>query len=200
MMEWLNVINHRREFKMEFNNQQKLIISLLTDIHAKLAIQDSLDPDFVQRMVSSDHGWAIEWKYPGTFETTGEGDPEDVNYVSAVLEMWSVLEMSVKSLNQKQRKALTIAADPFGKDVKFPGFDGNNEGRYLGIARIFLNDLGLWSELDGRVPNSHGRTTSYYQRMLSVFATIRDGKFANNDYGFFNLDEIAEVLNSKRHP
>ncbi|GAD62039.1 hypothetical protein [Aquipseudomonas alcaligenes] len=57
---------------MEFSNAQKMIITLLTDIHSALKIQDSVDPDFVQRMVVSDNGWALAWQYPGIFETGEE--------------------------------------------------------------------------------------------------------------------------------
>lgn len=184
---------------MEFTNQQKLIITLLTDIHAKLEIEDSLDPDFVQRMVAGGQGWALEWKYPGVFEESSE-DPESVKYVSEVLEMWSVLESSFNAFDAQELKVLAGAADPFGKDVKFPGFDGNNEGQYLSIARIFVNDLGLWSEFTGRVPNSHMHTTDGYRRMLGVFEEIRSSKFSDHDYGLLGVEDLAQVLQERRHP
>lgn len=184
---------------MEFSNQQKLIITLLTDIHAKLAITDSVDPDFVQRMVTGGQGWALSWKYPGIFEESGE-DPESVKYVADVLEMWSALEDSFNALDESGRKALAEAAETFGKDVKFPGFDGNNEHEYLSIARILVNDLDRWSEFTGRIPNSHMHTTDGYRRMLSVFDEVRSSKFSNHNYGLFGVDDLAQVLQGRRHP
>ncbi|WP_052721941.1 YfbU family protein [Pseudomonas synxantha] len=184
---------------MEFSNQQKLIITLLTDIHSHLEIESDIDPDFVQRMVSSGQGWALGWKYPGLFEDLGD-DPEGVKYVADVLEMWSVLEESFKNLDAAGLKALADTSPHSGKDVKFPGFDGNNEHRYLHIARIFVEDLDRWSEFTGRIVNSHMPTTDGYRRMLEVFDEIRSNKMSNSDYGLFGVEALAKVLNGWRHP
>ena len=184
---------------MEFNNQQKLIITLLTEIHAKLDITDGIDPDFVQRMVSEGQGWALSWKYSGLFEESGD-DPEAVKYVADVLDMWALLESSFENLDVQERKALAEAAEPFGKDVKFPGFDGNREHEFLSIAKIFVDDLDRWSEFSNRVPNSHMPTTEGYSRMLSIFGEIRSRKMNDNNYGLFGVDSLAEVLNARRHP
>lgn len=183
---------------MEFTNQQKLIITMLSDIHAKLDIEDSVDPDFVRRAVCEDQGWALNWKYPGLFDESGE-DPDSVKYVADVLEMWSTLEDSFKALDAKARDELAAAADPFGTDVKFPGFDGNNEYKLLAIARIFVNDLERWSEL-GQIDNSHMQTTDGYRRMLAVFDEIRSDKSQSHDYTLFTVEEMARVLNGRRHP
>ncbi|MEB0308342.1 YfbU family protein [Pseudomonas sp. 10B1] len=184
---------------MEFTNQQKLILTLLTDIHAKLQISNSVDPDFIRRAVNEGQGWALAWKYPGLFEESDD-DPEDVRYVADVLEMWSALEDSFNALNMEGRGQLAAAADPFGNDVKFPGFDGNNESQLLAIAQIFVSDLERWSEFSGRINNSHMRTTDGYKRMLAVFDEIRTNKLHNHDYNLFGVEELAQVLNGRRHP
>lgn len=183
---------------MEFSNQQKLIVTLLTDIHSHLEVDSDIDPDFVQRMVSGGHGWALGWKYPGLFEDRND-DPEGVKYVADVLEMWSFLEDSFKDLDEAGRKAFADASGHSGKDVKFPGFDGNNEHRYLQIARILVDDLDRWSEFSGRIVNSHMTTTDGYRRMLVIFDEIRTRKIDNNDYGFLGAEDLAEVLSAKRH-
>ncbi len=182
---------------MEFTNQQKLIIGLLTDIHEKLGINDSYDADFVRRAVVEDQGWALSWRYPGSFEESGD-DPQEVSYVSDVLEMWSVLESSFEALNAAKRKQLAEVADPFGRNVKFPGFDGNNEHEYLAIARMFVDDLDRWTEFKGRVNNSHMPTTDRYKRMITEFKAIREQKNTNHDYSLLDSDHLAQVLNSQR--
>lgn len=184
---------------MEFSNQQKLIITLLTDIHSHLEVDSDIDPDFVQRMVAGEHGWALSWKYPGLFEESGDA-PEGVKYVADVLEMWSVLEESFKNLDEAGLKALADSCGYAGKEVKFPGFDGNNEHRYLHIARIFVEDLDRWSEFTGRIVNSHMPTTDSYSRMLAVFDEIQTNKMNNGDYGLLGVEALAEVLNGHRHP
>lgn len=184
---------------MDFSNQQKLIITLLTEIHANLKITEGLDPEFVQRVVNEGHGWALSWKYEGMFEGSDDS-PESVLYVADVLEMWSFLEDSYNQLDVSDQKVLAEKADPFGGSVQFHGFDGNNESEYRAIARIFIDDLDRWSEFKGRGLNSHSPTTDVYRRMLPVFTDIRSKKNKEHDYGFFGVDELAEVLNSQSHP
>lgn len=184
---------------MEFTNEQKLIVALLTDIHEKLEIKDSFDPEFVRRMVLRGHGWALEWKYPGVFDEA-EGTPEAVTLVCDVLDMWSVLERSFEALDDNQRQALSEAAGDFGRDVRFPGFDGNNESEYLSIARILVEDLDRWDEFAGRIDNAHMRTVDGYQRMLPVFEGARDRKLDSGDFTGLDVEELAQVLIERRRP
>lgn len=184
---------------MEFSNQQKLIVALLTEIHAGLEIEDGLNPEFVQRAVNGNQGWALSWKYPGLFEETEE-DPQTVKFVADVLEMWSLLEISFNALDESGREVLAAAAGPFGAQVEFPGFDGNNESDYLSIARIFVEDLDRWSEFEGRIRNSHMRTVDGYERMLNVFEEIRTAKMNAGDYGVLDAEELGRVLSERTHP
>lgn len=184
--------------KMEFTSQQKLIITLLTDIHRKLDIPDSVDPDFVQRAVVGEQGWALRWAYPGMFEDAAE-NPANVTFVADVLEMWSFLEDSYNALGTAERDQLSASASPFGENVQFPGFDGNTESDLRVIAHMFVDDLDRWAEFKGRIKNSHMPTIDQYRRMLAVFTPIRETKFQNSDFDLFTHDDLAEVLNARRH-
>lgn len=184
---------------MEFSNEQKLIIALLTEIHSKLDIQDGLDAEFVQKAVSENQGWALGWRYPGLFEETAD-DPHQVKFVADVLDMWSRLETSYDALDESGRASLAESAAPFGKNVRFPGFDGNNESEYLAIARMFVDHLDRWSEFDGRIVNAHMHTVEGYQRMLEVFERIQKHKMSNGDYGSLDVEELSEVLSERTHP
>lgn len=184
---------------MEFSNEQKLIVALLTEIHSELNIQDGLDPEFIQRAVNGNQSWALGWKYPGIFEETDE-DPRAVKFVADVLDMWSLLESSFNSLDDDARRVVADAAGPFGRSVEFPGFDGNNESEYLSIARIFVEDLDRWSEFKGRILNAHMRTVDGYERMLEVFEEIRTAKMNDGDYGVLNAEELGRVLSERTHP
>lgn len=57
-----------------------------------------------------------------------------MSFVGDVLDMWDRIEAGYAQLSKNARAALEDAAAPFGKNPKFPGFDGNNEGELLGIA------------------------------------------------------------------
>jgi uncharacterized protein len=55
-----------------------------------------------------------------------EETPETVKETLNVLEMWSSLERAYAKLSPADKAR--VEKEAFGKDVKFRGFDGNNEG------------------------------------------------------------------------
>lgn len=177
---------------MEFSNEQKLIVTLLTDIHEALKIQDSVDPRFVQRMVVEDQTWALEWKYPGIFQESEDENPQ-VRFVAKVLDMWERLEYQFNNFDPVEKAELEQKAGVFGRDVRFRGFDGNNETEEMSITSIFVEDLDRWSDFKGRNFNSHMRVSDAYRRMLERFSDLpydRD----------LTVDEVAEVLFEQTHP
>lgn len=180
---------------MEFSNEQKLIITLLTDIHAKLEIEDSVDPLFVQRMVNEDQAWALGWAYPGLYERVAT--PEHVKFVADVLDMWEVLEREFLALSEDDKQRLLELSPVFGRDVTFRGFDGNNESRERSVAQILINDLERWTLFEGRDLNAHMATIDGYQRMLQAYEGLPDeSKFERS----LSVEEIASVVNERTHP
>lgn len=184
---------------MHFSKEQKLIVTLLTDIHQALKIKESVNPEFVQRMVNEDQGWALEWAYPGIFEGSGteeDGTPREVSFVCDVLEMWEKIEMDYQGLSKAEKDELEGHAGVFGRNVKFPGFDGNREYSLLGIAKILINDLERWSCFGGRDLNSHMESASGYEQMLAVYEDLPGDKYARS----LTIEELAKLLNERVHP
>lgn len=180
---------------MEFSNEQKLIITMLTDIHSALKIKDSVDPDFVQRMVMSDNGWALAWQYPGIYERAAE-TPAKVKFVVDVLDMWDTIERYCDDLNAAERQQLAELAPVFGKNPVFRGFDGNNEAEERSIVGILVNDLGRWEIFEGRDTNSHAPLSDAYTRMREVYEGI-----IGTSYEFApSIEELADLLNAQIHP
>ena len=106
-------------------------------------------------MVSSGNTWALEWKYPGVFQESGKA-PAEVGFVADVLTMWERLEYLVGELDARETAELEEKAGPFGRQVSFPGFDGNNEADLLSIFGIFVEHLGRWQCFKGRVKKMGG--------------------------------------------
>ena len=181
---------------MEFTNEQKLIVTLLTDIHAELNIKNSIDPEFVQDAVCNGRAWALQWQYPGIFE--GEADtPEHVTFVVKVLELWERLERSYAELSDESRADVAEKAKPFGRKVTFPGFDGNGgDGDAYGTAHMLINQMGRWSSFKDRDLNSHMSTQDEYRRMLEALAELNKD---HSDY-YFSPDQIIALLLSRVHP
>ena len=178
---------------MNFSNEQKLIITLLTDIHAHLDIQGSVDPTFVQKVVELDQCWALEWKYPGLFSE--EETPASVQFVADTLDLWETLEISYNRLEAGEKDELSRLAEPFGDNVVFPGFDGHTQ--YLGIAKILINDLDRWEHFKGHKLDAHAPTTDGYRRMIECYKQLpREVRFDRD----LNVEEIAQLLKERVHP
>lgn len=177
---------------MEFSDPQKLIVTLLTDIHQALGIENSIDPMLAQRLVNSDRGWALGWAYPGIFESTET--PEHAKFVADVLDMWDFLMQAIEELDPADRARLEALSPVFGKNVAFNGFDGNNETELMSTVSIFVNDLGRWSRFKGQDFNSHMPCADGYARMLE--------KYREDDDSFDDLsvEKLAAILNERVHP
>ena len=77
-------------------------------------------------------------------------------------------------LSPSDKNTLEKDAAPFGKDVKFRCFDGNNEPHFH-IAHYIINDLERFSHFTGRELNSHHPSIEGYLRMYEVFEPLRSG-------------------------
>lgn len=175
---------------MDFSGKDQLLFTLLTDIHKALKIKDSVvDADFVQRMIRDGEGWALAHAYPSMF--LREETPPQVKYVMDVLDLWQILELGYNNLTDDERAQLDFSPS----DVKFPGFDGNNESELLSIAHVLTEDLGKWAHFKGKIKNSHMPTTGMYERMLQELEKQREL------YTFdLSLDQLQAIWKSRIHP
>jgi uncharacterized protein len=87
------------------------------------------------------------------------------------------MEEAFEAMKKDERTRLAKEAEPFGKNIKFPGFDGNNESEHLSIARFLIEDLERFSRFrEGRRDlNSRFPTLESYGRMLKIFEPILMG-------------------------
>lgn len=183
--------------KMKLTNPEKLTLIMLSEIYEKLGINggDKIDPDFVKEAIYSDNTWAFEWKYSGIFYDKTGPNPPEVNEVLDILDMWDLIEMSYEELSAAEKSELAVKAEPFGKNVRFKGFDGNNETEHFGIADFLINKLDRFSRFKGRDLNSHAQSLTVYARMNKVFEPIRN----DLDGRGLDVDELAAILNAKKY-
>jgi len=105
------------------------------------------------------------------------------------LEMYDLLQHSYKNLEEK-------AGIPESK-LRFPGYDGNNETKFLAYADYFCrHGHGRFSSLDRpRDFNSHYiASRAQYQRMLEVWKQVRK-KITHGDQGL-SQEDILSVLDA----
>lgn len=180
---------------MNFSDGEKLIILMLSELYEKLGVEGEVEPDFIKSAIFSDQLWGLKWKYSGI--PFGESDdPEIVKEVVNILDMWSFIEHAYSQLTDEQKTQLEIDANPFGKNPRFQGFDGNNETEYMGTAMFLVNELDRFEEFKGRSFNSHSPSIDMHHRMLEVFYLIRRNLSSES----MTLDDLTNILREKVHP
>ena len=133
-------------------------------------ILEKLDPGSEKHY--SDHREAVERGYELHYGDLFAYIPEEgltreqCSEVLDVMTMYSVLNQDFKDLKDK------TGIDP--KDLRFGGFDGNNESELLSYANYFCKqDGGRFIDIvNEHVPNSHMPSIEMYRRMLRAFAEV----------------------------
>ncbi|MDA9498425.1 YfbU family protein [Bradyrhizobium sp. CCBAU 11357] len=180
---------------MKLSDGEKLILLMLADIYKAMKIKGEFDPDFISNTIFKDQLWGFNWELSGIPFEAAE-DPSEVRETTDFLDMWMFLEEGYEALGPAEKKQLEKDAEPFGTDVKFPGFDANNEPHYH-VASYMLNDMRhRFDYFKGRNLNSHSHSVDAYKRMYRVFEPIRN-RLHNRR---LNLAELTEILKARVHP
>ncbi len=160
----------RGDFRV--SHGEMLTLMMLRDLYKHLNIKGEIDPEFVGKTIWGGHLWGLDWMYPGLFH--GHVDnPRIVKEVVDMLEMWHFIESGYANLTDTEKNELEVSFGSLGKDIKFPGFDGNNEGEHYSIARFLIGDLDRFQGFAGRELNSHFPHLDSYRRMWSEFEPMR---------------------------
>lgn len=107
----------------------------------------------------------LEAHYPDLVSLDEPFAVEHSDYVTNVLHMFAMLRHSYADLADK-------SDIPEGQ-IKFLGFDGNNEGEFLEYAEFFIKDLGRYEEFKDMDLNSHMPTSNIYPAMLLQYEVER---------------------------
>jgi len=149
-----------------------------------------------------DGGWKVHLAPRGfNWELTGipferSETPPEVRETSDYLDMWRFVESGYRKLSKKDKEQLAKDVDTLGKNVKFPGFDGNNEPHFH-IAHYMIDDMRhRFESFKGRELNSHHPSIDGYRRMYEVFEPMRAGLAGRE----LNLAEMTSILKAWVHP
>lgn len=180
---------------MNITDGEKLILMMLSELYERLDIEGEIDPEFIKSAIFSQNSWGIPWKYSGIpFES--QETPPLVKEVLDILDMWSCIEYAYQELSEAEKVQLEKDVDPFGKNPRFSGFDGNNESEYMNVASFLINELDRFQEFKGRSMNSHISTLETHHRMMNVFKGIRSTLISEP----MSLAQLTDVLLEKIHP
>jgi len=185
-----------------FRPADKLIIAMLADLYKHLKVNGEIDAELVMGALSGGHHWALRW-HPTRMSAhlfhNHEDREEDVAFVLDVLDMWDFIEAAFRELPEQDRTRIAAEVDgPFGKHVKFLGFDAqsqNNESRLLYIAEFMVEKLGSFkSTFGGRDLDSHIPMADKYRRMYRVFAPIRPTLIGKT----LSMGQLIQVLKAAK--
>jgi uncharacterized protein YfbU (UPF0304 family) len=188
---------------IKFRPSDKLIIAMLCHLFQHLKIDRGINPDLVLEALYGGHNWALEVQ--GTSGTPGhlfhnhEDKKEDVDFVLDVLDMWDFIEAAHQKLPKRDKDRIAAEVDsPFGKHVKFRGFDSHQESGesdLLHIAQFMIDTLGKFkSTFGGRNLDSHGPMAARYRKMYRVFEPIRSTLIGI----VLSTDQIIQILKAAR--
>jgi hypothetical protein len=180
---------------IKINDGERLILMMLRDMSKTLKVKGAIDPDFVAEAISGGHYWGLEWQYTGLFHGR-EDSRANLSEVVDILDMWTFLEEAYAKLSATEKDRIQIEVGALGKNVRFCGFDGNNESEQLGIARFLIEKMERFTSFKGRDLNSHSPVTATYHRMLSIFAPIRTTLVGRT----LGVGEIISILKEQIHP
>lgn len=173
---------------MQLSDGEKIIISMLADIHKHLGINGGVDAKRLEASLFSDNLWSLKWDYSGLFGGS-EPSEETIKQTADILQMWEILETSYSSLGAADKAAVDAANG--GRAPKFLGFDGNNE-RHFGVARHFVDDMDRFDHFSGRDLNSHSPSVHRNLRRLDEFTAA----FGNLGAASLSADQISQILNA----
>ncbi len=179
---------------VQISDGERLIIHMLCDLNKHLEIRGDIDTDFVKSALIGGHHWALEWE-TGVFHRHDD-DRRILEEVVDILDMWDFLESGYESLSKAEKRRVADEVGPLGENVKFLGFDGNNESEHMHIAHFLVNNMQRFTRFSGRELNSHCPVVESYRRMYAQFSPARKN-IVGRELGD---SEIIDILQARSRP
>jgi uncharacterized protein YfbU (UPF0304 family) len=155
---------------MKLSDPEKLILTMLCQIHKKLGIDDGIDPVLIQSAIFKGQVGSLISQYPGIFDPE-ESDPSTRSEVRNILHMWQMIEEGYKNLSSEEKAQVDNAT---GRSSKFDGFDANNETDHFITANFLINDLEEFAIFKGHDLNSHMLSLDMHRKKLAIFTAMRE--------------------------
>jgi uncharacterized protein YfbU (UPF0304 family) len=172
------------------SGSEKLMIWMLGELLRQNKDYDNMDSvDLIQEVIYGGHHWALEWEMVGIFHKHVDREAA-LKLVVDTLDMWDAIEWAAESFGEAERDKLVKDVGSWAREPEFEGFDGNNEGEYMGIAKFLVDKLGRWTRFKGRSFNSHSPRVAASRAMLTVFQPIRASLVGRR----LSVDEVIAIV------
>jgi uncharacterized protein YfbU (UPF0304 family) len=168
---------------------EKLIIGILEDMSESMKLPEKGLANFAVSAIVGGHYWAIPMDRSGLFAPDRD-TREELAEVFDILEMWSHLERCYATLSKADKARVKAEAEQFVERVKFPGFDGNEEGTHFSIALFLTREMNRYANFKQRDLNSHFPHLATYRRMVAVFKPLAENLRGDH----LSVDELIRIL------
>ena len=123
-------------------------------------------------LATGEHSWMLRRQRPQLFSNQSVS-PSVVDETYDILDMWVLLEGDLYDLGSEQKKKLVDSLDTDVESLRFPGFDGNNEGDHFSAAKMAIAEPYSFARLKDRELNAHWPVLEAHRRMLAVYRRER---------------------------
>lgn len=143
--------------KLNLTDTERLILANQYQILARLEQDDSYET--LSENLRDGHAWLYNQTL--NMALSEELSDEDANYVVEILDIYDTIKSSYE--NSTDKSGIPAHA------VEFPGFDGNNEGRFLRFSIALRKDNRFEDVVPERGKNSHMTTTPRYRKLIEKY-------------------------------
>lgn len=152
-------------------NQLRILEALYPDEADHFAVQRAIFEQGYEML----YGWQLDHIYDG----------QDVMTREECSEVWDTMDMFV-------------SLERAGSQMKFQGYDGNNESKFMAFAAFTVERLERFTHLPMEQPgywNSHSPVREMYQRMLERWRALpAPGRYR------LSAEQVAEIEGRRPHP
>lgn len=170
--------------RYNMSNQLRILEALYPDEAKDIAVKR----EALERGYEMLYGWDMDFIYDGEDVMTVEESKE----VWDTMDMFDAIDRSIQKLDISKEELNGMPC------VRFVGYDGNNESKFMGFAAFTVERLKRFEYLPMAKSgywNSHMPARPIYQRMLEVWRKIpRQQSFD------MTRDELFSVLSAAIHP
>lgn len=152
---------------MKLSRVERWILSNQFAILVKLYPDEADSYDQMREIVEKGYELHYDWISEHIYEDNYIMTSEECTEVLDILDMFRALKYAYEELTDK--------SDVDDLWVRFHGFDGNTETKYLGYARFLIDREGRFTNLDrGDNLNSHMPVLDIYRRMVQKWRKSKD--------------------------
>ena len=147
--------------KIELTDKERLFLANQHEILGHLN-KDNSDYHFkLAEQLRDGH----EWLYSQSFDNFSENLPDDAaELVLNILQIYEMIQDAYDGLSDK-----SLISE---HQIKFPGFDGNNETEFMGFVDALEKDNRFVDVIQTGNRNSHSPKVHVYERMIAKWQAL----------------------------